>query len=134
MGLRTQSLYIRVVTAERLMRCLVMTTMKWRVALTTADSSEVRNGEGEMKDSFMIMEVRNFDPHVFREREAMVMRTSPSLARSSVSVREMDLTGKPVFPGGRRLESLVPGLAVNMRELLPKGDRAALSSLSKIST
>ena len=58
------------------------------------------------------MKAKHFEPHMIKE----------------------DLRGKPIFPGGSRLESPECGLAVYIKELLPNGGNVGLSSLSKVLT
>ena len=50
---------------------------------------------------------------------------------SKSSDNEKDLAGKLVFLEGRRLERPESSLAENIKDLLPKGAKAALSSLSR---
>ena len=73
-----------------------------------------------MENSLAIKEARNFDPHMLREREEM-----------AEPVKEKFLGGKPDIPSRSKLERPESGLAVNIKELFPKGGKAALSSLSK---
>ena len=59
----------------RLTRCLAITTLKCQKELTTA-SSEDKKDEGVVKASSAIKEARNFNPHMFKEREAIAVRRS----------------------------------------------------------
>ena len=67
-----QSLHWRLVPAIRLMKYLAFMTLKCQKDHTT-DSREVRNNEGEMEASSAIMKVKNLEPHMFKEREAMAV-------------------------------------------------------------
>ena len=44
----------------------------------TTGTSEVRKDEGEMKSSFTIVKVKNFEPHMFKEGKAMTEHRSLS--------------------------------------------------------
>ena len=75
MDLIMQSLHKRVVPAMRLMRQHAVMTLKCRIDLTTV-SKEDRKGEGEEEASSAIMDAKNLEPHIFKEREAMAVQKS----------------------------------------------------------
>ena len=61
----------------RLMRQHAVMTLIYWMDLTTISKKD-RKGEGEEEESSAIMDVKNFEPHIFKEREALVVCRSMS--------------------------------------------------------
>ena len=57
-----------------------------------------RKDKGQVEASSAMKEARNFDPHMFKNREAIGVQRSFSWACSWASVREKALGGTLIFP------------------------------------
>ena len=70
---KMQSLRWRVVPAMRLTRHMAITPLKCQNDFTTASSRDKKD-EGEVEASSTIREARNFDLHMFKEKEPSCLK------------------------------------------------------------